>query len=187
MDNKLIWQVKKIKVFCKTAQKIKFLNLKQNVMQGQLTKEQALQKLRQYCAYQERCHSEVTDKLYSLGVWKKDQAEIIATLIEENYLNEERFAKLYAGGRFRQKNWGRNKIRYELKLKKVSEYCIKIAMKEIDEEQYHKTLTKLFNEKWSSLKGEKNRFVKMKKTSDFLIQKGYEPELINQLIKNSGV
>ena len=68
-----------------------------------LTKEQALQKLKHYCAYQERCHSEVTEKLYSLGVWKKEHDEIISTLIEENYLNEERFAIAFAGGKFRVK------------------------------------------------------------------------------------
>lgn len=154
-------------------------------MQKHLTKEQALQKLSQYCGYQERCHSEVVDKLYRLGVWKKDHDEIIATLIEENYLNEERFAKLYAGGRFRQKSWGRNKIRYELKLKKVSEYCIKTAMKEIEEAQYHNTLATLFKEKWNSLKDEKNRFMKMKKTSDFLLRRGFESHLINELFKTN--
>ena len=96
-----------------------------------LTKEQALQKLRQYCAYQERSHSEVQQKLYELGIRKQDQDEIISTLIEEDYLNEERFAKAFAGGKFRMKDWGRKKIFYALKEKKVSEYSIKQAMKEI--------------------------------------------------------
>ena len=90
-----------------------------------LTKEQALQKIKHYCAYQERCHNEVKEKLYNLGVWKKEHDEIIATLIEENYLNEERFAIAFAGGRFRIKKWGRVKIKYELKQKQVSDYCIK--------------------------------------------------------------
>ncbi|MBP6234345.1 MAG: RecX family transcriptional regulator, partial [Chitinophagaceae bacterium] len=93
-----------------------------------LTKEQALQKLKHYCAYQERCHSEVKEKLYQLGVWKKEHDEIIASLIEENYLNEERFAVAYAGGHFRIKQWGRIKIKYELKQKQVSEYSIKKAL-----------------------------------------------------------
>ncbi len=99
-----------------------------------LTKEQALQKLKHYCAYQERAHSEVKEKLYDLGVWKKDHDEIISTLIEENYLNEERFAIAFAGGKWRVKHWGRVKIKYELKQKQVSEYCIKKAMKQIDED-----------------------------------------------------
>ena len=88
-----------------------------------VTNEQALQKIKHYCAYQERCHSEVKEKLYSLGVWKKDQDQMIATMIEEGYLNEERFAIAFASGRFKIKHWGRVKIRYELKQKQVSEYC----------------------------------------------------------------
>lgn len=152
-------------------------------MPGHLTKEQALQKLRQYCAYSERCHADVVSKLYDLNVWKKDHDEIIATLIEENYLNEERFAKAFAGGHFRQKQWGRNKILQHLRQKNVSAYCIKKAMKEIENEEYDQVLKKLFQKKWDSLKGERNRFVKMKKTSDYLIQKGFEAALINELFK----
>ena len=95
-----------------------------------LTKEQALQKLRQYCAYQERSHKEVQQKLWDLGVKRMDHDEIISTLIEEDYLNEERFAKAFAGGKFRMKDWGRKKILYALKEKGVSEYNIKKAMKE---------------------------------------------------------
>lgn len=152
-------------------------------MPGHLTKEQALQKLRQYCAYSERCHADVVSKLYDLNVWKKEHDEIIATLIEENYLNEERFAKAFAGGHFRQKQWGRNKILQHLRQKNVSGYCIKKAMKEIEDEEYDQVLKKLFQKKWDSLKSERNRFVKMKKTSDYLIQKGFEAALINELFK----
>jgi regulatory protein len=89
-----------------------------------------------------------------LGVWKRDHDEIIATLIEENYLNEERFAIAYAGGKFRIKGWGRVKIKYELKQKQVSEYCIKKALNQIDETDYVATLTKLASEKYQSLKRE---------------------------------
>lgn len=74
-----------------------------------LTPEQALQRLRRYCAHSERCHSDVVSKLYDLGVWKKYHDEILASLIEDNFLNEERYAKLFAGGHFRQKQWGRKK------------------------------------------------------------------------------
>src|ERR1700709_658618 len=90
-----------------------------------LTREQALQKARHYCGYQERCHSEVKEKLYSLGLHKQQVEECLSQLIEENYLNEERFAQQFAGGKFRMKQWGRVKIKYELKQKQVSEYCIK--------------------------------------------------------------
>jgi regulatory protein len=149
----------------------------------QLSKEQALQKLRHYCAYQERSHAEVKEKLYSFGLRKQVVEESISQLIEENYLNEERFAVQYAGGKFRMKQWGRVKIKHGLKQKQVSQYCINLAMKEIDEEDYLKTLHKLAKQKWDSVKGEGvNLFVKMSKTTDHLLQKGFEPELIRQAI-----
>ena len=149
-----------------------------------LTKEQALQKLKHYSGYQERSHAEVKEKLYSLGVWKKDHDEIIATLIEENYLNEERFATAFVRGKFRMKQWGRVKIKYELKQKQVSEYNIKKALKEIDDTTYSDTLKKLYEERWESLKGEKNRFIKMTKTRDYLLQKGYEMELVKAVMNS---
>jgi regulatory protein len=133
-----------------------------------LTKEQARQKLKHYCAYQERCHSEVKEKLYELGVWKKEHDEITAKLIEENYLNEERFAIAFAGGKFRIKQWGRVKIKYELK--------------QIDEEEYLKVLDKLAKEKYASLKIEQY-LVRKKKTMDYLIRRGFEAELVNESIK----
>lgn len=146
-----------------------------------LTKEEALQKLKHYCAYQERCHSEVKDKLYKLGVWKKEHDEIMATLIEENYLNEERFAIAFARGRFSLKQWGRVKIKYELKQKQVGEYCIKKALKEIEEDDYLKVLDKLAKEKYSSLKSEQY-LVRKKKTMDYLIGKGFEIALVKDAI-----
>ena len=148
-----------------------------------LTKEQALQKLKHYCAYQERCHHEVKEKLYTLGVWKKEHDEIIATLIEENYLNEERFAIAFAGGRFRIKQWGRVKIKYELKQKQVSEYCIKKALKQIDEDHYLKVLDKLAKAKYALLKNEQY-LVRKKKTMDYLMAKGFEAELIKRIVEN---
>ena len=147
-----------------------------------LTKEQALQKLKHYCAYQERCHSEVKEKLYQLGVWKKEHDEIIASLIEENYLNEERFAVAYAGGHFRIKQWGRIKIKYELKQKQVSEYSIKKALRQIEDEEYGKVLEKLAREKYAALKKEQF-LVRKKKTADYLVSKGYEADLVNTILK----
>jgi len=154
------------------------------VLQKKLTREQALQKLKHYCGYQERCHSEVKEKLYELGVRKTEQDEIISTLIEENYLDEERFAMRFAGGKFRIKQWGRIKIKHELKQKQVSEYCIKRAMKEIDEEAYRKTLQKLAAEKLKALKGEKNIFIKKRKLLDHLLRKGYETDLVKEETNN---
>jgi len=146
-----------------------------------LTKEQALQKLRQYCAYQERSHSEVQQKLYELGIRKQDHDEILSTLIEEDYLNEERFAKAFAGGKFRMKDWGRKKIFYALKEKRVSEYSIKQAMKEIDEEDYWKNLKELVEEKYGTLKDEQH-LVRKKKTNDYMLQKGYEFDLVTKAV-----
>ncbi|HKO82658.1 MAG TPA: regulatory protein RecX [Chitinophagaceae bacterium] len=147
----------------------------------QLTPEQALQKLKHYCAYQERSHAEVKEKLYNLGVRKKDHDSIIATLIEGDYLNEERFAIAFAGGKFRMKQWGRVKIKYELKQKKVSEYSIKKALKQIREEEYFAVLKKLADEKYASLKDEQY-LIRKKKIMDYLLQKGFEMELIKKII-----
>ncbi|MBL7745152.1 MAG: RecX family transcriptional regulator [Chitinophagaceae bacterium] len=147
----------------------------------QLTKEQALQKLKHYCSYQERCHHEVKQKLYDLGVSKRDHDEIISTLIEEGYLNEERFAIAFAGGRWRMKQWGRVKIKYELKQRQVSEYSIKKALKQISEEEYLRVLKELADEKYGSLKGE-HYLARKKKTMDYLLQRGFEMELVKGVI-----
>jgi regulatory protein len=146
-----------------------------------LTKEQALQKLRHYCAYQERSHAEVKQKLWDLGVPRSDHDEVISSLIQDDYLNEERFAIQFAGGKFRMKDWGRKKIYYALKEKQVSDYCIKKALKSIDEEAYQKTLKELAEKKYESLKGEQY-LIRRKKTIDYLLQKGYEPELVNKVV-----
>ncbi|MFT3932284.1 MAG: regulatory protein RecX [Chitinophagaceae bacterium] len=153
------------------------------VFKKQLDKEQALQKARHYCGYQERSHREVKEKLYSLGLHKQQVEESLSQLIEENYLNEERFAEQFAGGKFRMKHWGRVKIQYELKLKQVSAYCIKKAMKAIDEADYEKTLQKLAEERWKSLRSEKNLFIKLRKTQDYLLQKGYEQDLVKAILQ----
>jgi regulatory protein len=145
-----------------------------------ITKEQALQKLKHYCAYQERCHQEVKEKLYELGMHRQVVDEIISQLIEENYLNEQRFAIQYAGGKFRMNHWGRNKIKYALKQKRVSEYCIKKALAQIDAEAYLVTLEKLTGEKEKTLQKEKSPFIKMRKVRDFLLQKGFESDLIKE-------
>ena len=149
-----------------------------------LTTEQALQKARQYCAYSERCHQDVKEKLYSLNLYSKQVNEIMASLIEDNFLNEERYAKSFAGGHFRQKKWGRQKIKYGLKQKNISTYCIKIALMEIDEDDYKKTMQKLFDEKLKLLKTEKNMFAKKAKLQSYLLQKGFESNLIYELLKD---
>lgn len=149
----------------------------------QLTKEQAFQKLKHYCGYQERSHIEVKEKLYSFKLRKTEVEELISKLIEEDYLNEVRYAEHFARGKFRIKQWGRVKIKYELQQKRVSEYCIKNAMKVIDEDAYLKILQKLFDAKLKTLKSETNHFTRKRKLQDYLLQKGYEYNLIHQLLQ----
>ena len=152
--------------------------------QKKYTPDQAFPKAKHYCAYQERCHSEVKDKLYGFGLNKKEVEEIIAKLIEENYLNEERFAMQFAGGKFRMKHWGKVKIKYELKQKQVSDYSIKKALTAIDKTAYNKTLFDLFDKKLLNLKSEKNIFIKKKKVQDHLLQKGFELDLVKPLVND---
>ena len=152
---------------------------------SRLLKEKALQKIKQFCSYQERCHYEVKEKLYSLGVWKADIDEIISELIQENYLNEERFAIQFAGGKFRMKQWGKVKIKYELRQKQISQYCIVKALLSIDDRDYQNTFNNLALEKWQTLKAEKNIFIKKRKIMDYLLQKGYEAGIVNNLVNSS--
>jgi len=142
-----------------------------------LTPEQALQKLRHYCAYQERSHQDVREKLRQLGCAKKEHEAILSRLIEDDYLNEERFALAFAGGKWRAKHWGRNRIRYELKQKKISDYCIKKALQQIEEEEYLALLSRVANEKYASL-SQDQYIIRYKKTTDYLIARGFEPELV---------
>lgn len=148
------------------------------------TPEQSLLKIKQYCAYQERCHADVRDKLYSFGLHKNEVEEMIFTLITENYLNEERFAIHFAGGKFRMKQWGKIKIKQALKFKQVSDYCIRKALKEIDSKEYEKTFQKLAEQKLKTLRSERNIFIKKRKLQDFLLQKGFENEMIREALNN---
>jgi len=150
-------------------------------LKNNLSNEQAFKKIKHYCSYQERCHSEVKTKLYSYLLRKNEVEEIISQLIEDNYLNEERFAIRFAGGKFRIKHWGRKKIQYELRQKGVNNFIISIALREIDEESYLITLQKLAQAKWNSLKSE-NSISRQSKTNAYLLQKGYEQSLISEVI-----
>lgn len=144
--------------------------------------EKAWQKIKHYCAYQERSHAETRDKLYSFGLYKHEVETLLTRLIEENYLNEERYAIAFAGGKFRMKQWGRVKIKYELQQNRVSSYCIKKAMAAIDEDDYQNTLQKLATAKLATLKSEKNIFVKKTRLRNYLMQKGFEPALVMEIV-----
>lgn len=144
--------------------------------------EDQLEKIKRYCAYQERSHSEVRSKLIELNVYGDDLEQTLGVLIEENYLNEERFARALARGKFSLKKWGRVKIKQALKQHRISDYCIRKGLEEIEEERYQKTFNALAEQKWEALRGEKNRFVKMHKLQQFLLYKGYESEYIHEFL-----
>lgn len=137
----------------------------------------ALVKLQSWCAYQERSQQEARDKLYELGLWQEAVENIIARLIEDNFLNEERFAIAFAHGKFAIKKWGRIKIRQELKQKRVSDYCLKKALAQIDEQEYLNTLKKLLEVKRRSLT-EKNPYKLKYKLVSYALSKGYEKDLV---------
>jgi len=138
-----------------------------------------------YCKYQERCHSEVRYKLYELGFTTPEVEEQISKLIETGVLNEERFAKAFAGGKFRMKQWGKEKIRQQLKLRKISDYCIKKAMQEISGEDYAKTLDKLLGKKLAEIRADRSELSRKSKLYKYLVQKGYERDLVMNAIKDS--
>ncbi len=145
-----------------------------------MTQEEAFNKLLKYCTYQERCHEEVRSKLLSLKVYGNDLEQVMSRLIEHHFLNEERYAKTYAGSKFRQMQWGRIKITLQLKFRKISEYCIREAMKEIDQDDYIKTLRQLIEKRKQQVKGDRNA---IHKTAQHLIGKGYEPDLVWKELK----
>lgn len=147
------------------------------------TPEQALIKIRDWCAYQERCQQEARDKLYDYGLKTDDVENIIAQLVNENFINEERFAIAFAGGKFRIKKWGRVKIKQELKAKRVSDYCIKKGLAVIDGTEYINTLKKVLALKAKSIT-EKNFLKKKQKLVRYALSKGYEQDLIFDILKS---
>lgn len=148
-----------------------------------ISKEDALIKMQRYCAYQDRCHQEVRSKLLKLEIYGQDLEEIIVELITDDFLNEERYARSYVRGKFRIKHWGRNRLLQELKRRKVSEYCIRKAMEEIDEEEYMAVLSDTLLKKSKALK-EKDPFKQKAKLARFAIGRGFEPNLVWEKIKS---
>lgn len=147
-----------------------------------MTVQEAKIKLYRYCVYQERCHQEVEEKLRELGVRGDSVDEVIHHLISEGFLNEERFAKNFASGKFRLKHWGRLKIVRELEQRNVSMHCIRAGLREIDEGEYAIALGELLKRKAGQTEAE-NVFTLRDKVSRFAIQKGFEPELVWTLLK----
>jgi regulatory protein len=120
--------------------------------------------------------------LHEYGLNKADVDQAIAVLISDNFLNEERFAESFARGKFRIKHWGKNKIKQELKMRKVSDYSIKKALKQIEDKEYLQTLEKLIHKKWKETK-EKNDYKKKYKVLQYVVSRGFESDIANELIK----
>lgn len=148
-----------------------------------LTLQQAKPKIEYYCNYQERCQSEVKDKLYSFGLDTDDVNELLAHVVKSGLVNEERYAILFAGGKFRQKQWGRGRIKQELKFRKISDYSIKKALTEIDDDAYIKTLEMVAEKYYATLK-DKLKYIKEQKLIKHLTQKGFEYDLIQDYLKS---
>ncbi|AYA38245.1 RecX family transcriptional regulator [Hymenobacter oligotrophus] len=145
------------------------------------TPGEALQKIAAYCAYQERSHREVEDKLRSYGLDEDEAGEIIIRLVREKLLDEERFARSFVRGKYRLKKWGRRRIRMELKQRRISEFCIKAGMSEIDGDEYYQNLRELL-EKKNALEKESNPLKRRQKLSVYATQKGYEADLIQDAL-----
>ena len=145
------------------------------------SKEIALNKLKHYCAYRDRSHREVRTKLLKLEVYGDDLEEIMNELIKEKYLDELRYACSFARGKFRMKKWGRNKIKQHLKQHEISDYCLRKAMKEIDEEEYLSVLEELIEKKKLDY-ADTNTFKQNQKVIKYCISRGFEMQLILEII-----
>jgi regulatory protein len=144
--------------------------------------EEAKLKIAAYCAYQERCQEEVRMKLAERGIYGEQAEELISDLIEEGFLNEERFAKAFVTGKYGLKKWGRNKIIHELKFRKISPNCIKSGLKEIEEDNYWHNLLSQAEKKWTLIK-EKEPLIKKYKLQQYLIGRGFEVDMVQMAIE----
>ncbi len=145
----------------------------------------ALRKAASFCAYQERTQQEVRERLSDWGVWGDEAEAVIADLIEQNYLNEERFAKTFAGGKFRVKSWGKRKIKQHLQQRGITGYNLEQAMKEIEPDDYRQTLRTLLDRKRKTLRDD-NPLVIRQKLVRFALSRGYESDLIWQVLGEEG-
>ncbi|WP_395808378.1 regulatory protein RecX [Daejeonella sp.] len=148
------------------------------------SREQAKVKAESYCAYQERSQFEIRNKLYEWGLHQKDVEEIISELIELNFLNEERFALAYSLGKFRIKGWGKNKIRQGLKLKRITDKLIIKSLKSIEDDDYLMMLKKILQKKTNTI-SEKDPYKKRYLLTRYASSKGYESDLIADLLINN--
>ena len=145
------------------------------------TLDEATKKMESYCAYQERCHKEVLEKLKGMNMIPEAIDHILGHLIQENYLNEERFAKAFARGKFSIKKWGTNRIIRELKFRDISVYNIKSALAEIQNEDYLTTFDELAKKRLCQIT-EKNPLKRKKKLADYLLYRGWESHLVYEKV-----
>lgn len=152
-----------------------------------------LPRAQKFCDYQERYQQEVRDKLYSWGAKPNEVEQILCQLVEQDYINEERFARAFARGKFRIKHWGKNKIRQELKFRKISEYCIKQALLEISDEEYLEILKQVIEKKSRNVgarsarpdnKQGRQTPPQQHKIAQYAISRGFEPDLIGDILKS---
>lgn len=137
----------------------------------------------QYCAYRDRSQKEVEDKLLEMRMIPEAREQIIIKLMQEDFLNEERFARSFVRGKFHIKKWGRYKIKQELKLREISSPIIRLGMSEINDNDYRATLYELAEKKLALLT-ETDTFKRRKKLSDYLLRKGYEAPLVFEVIED---
>ena len=147
------------------------------------TVEEATSRLESYCAYQERCHKEVHQKLREMRMIPEAIELIILHLLKHNFLNESRFAQAYARGKFNHKKWGKQRIIRELKFRDISKYNIDLGLKEIEEEDYLQTFNELAEKRFSQLSSETNQQKKKKKFADYLFYRGWETFLVYDKIR----
>lgn len=147
-----------------------------------LTVKDFKNKMEYFCAYQERCHDEVISKLHTMTHDQTEIDTVIVYLIQENFLNEERFAQSFARGKHRIKHWGKVRIVNELKFRNISPVNIKTALKEISDDEYETTFEALAERQWDSIT-EKNALKRRKKFCDFLLRKGFESNLVYEKVK----
>jgi regulatory protein len=147
-----------------------------------MTIKEAVQKIEHFCAYQERCHEEVVSKLWSMKMDSEEIDQIIVHLIEHNFLNEARFACSFARGKHRIKYWGKIRITNELKMRKIGQNLINLALKEITPEEYITTFEDLAERNWKSIL-EKNILKKRKKFCDYMLRRGFESHLIYEKVR----
>lgn len=146
--------------------------------------KQILNKLESYCAYQERCLYEVEEKLKKEDISVHDKEIIINSLIENNYLNERRFAESYITGKIRIKKWGKLKIIAHLQQKRISKEIVEEVFSKLDKIDYEENIKHLINRKKEELeKKESNTLIIKQKLFRFLLSKGYKFEDFSKFVK----